>query len=250
MKKHYLIPLIMALALVISSPISALAEDSTSTRPDTSVTGSIRERAREAREKFEAEREAAKNQLEQDRAKFKDEREDIRNEHKDAVKNILSNDSLSTSSKREALKDERLVRKGKIDELKKSRIEAYTSRMVRRLTAAINRVDSLIGRVEERLTKADTKGIDIKPAQASLSEAKTSLSEARIALADFQAKIGDLVSTSTPAESLAKVKEAAQSVITNTKNAHAKVVEAISSLKAVLKDKPEDEGTASSTTSN
>lgn len=248
MKKHYLIPLLIALALIISSPINALAEDSTSA--DAGVAGSIRERAREAREKFQAEREGVKEQLQQDRTKFKGEREDIKEEHRDAVKNILGDDSLSTSSKREALKAEREIRGGKIDDLKKSRIEAYSSRMVRRLSAAIDRVDSLIGRVEERLTKADTKGLDIKTAQASLAEAKTSVSEARIALADFQAKVGDLINTSTPADSLAKVREASQTVITSIKKAHSKVIEAITSLKAVLKDKPEDDSTASSTSNN
>lgn len=250
MKKYYLIPLIIALALVISIPVNTFAEDSISGKPDTGMASSIRERAREARDKFEAEREAVKQQLQQDREKFKTEREDIKEEHQDAVKNILGDNSLSTSSKREALKEERLVRKGKIDELKKDRIEAYASRMARRLTAAMNRVESLITRVEERLTKADTKGVDIKPAQASLADAKTSLSEARIALADLQAKISDLLSTSTPAESLARVKDAAQSVITSTKNAHAKVIEAVTSLKTVLKDQSENESAASTTSTN
>ncbi|MCE9629009.1 MAG: hypothetical protein K8Q91_03370 [Candidatus Vogelbacteria bacterium] len=240
MKYYKIIPLIIAMALVVASPIPVLAEDSPS------ITNTLKERAREAREKFQAEREAVKEQGLKDRAEFKGERAEIRGEHQDKIKSILDDDSVSTSSKRDLLKDEREMRRGKVDDLKKDRIEAYASRITRRLTAAIERISSLIDRVEERLTKADAKGIDITKAQGLISEARTNLSEAKVGLADFQAKVSDLVTTSTPGESFVKAKEAAGTVITKIKTAHAKIVEAITSLKADLKDSPDDQSDDSS----
>lgn len=234
--------ILLVLAVLISAPYITLAETSDD---NTSIRATLRERAEEARAKFRAEREAVRETAREDRAEFKTEREDIRDDHRDSVKAIMADDSLSTSSKREMLEDKREERKGLIDSLRRDRIEAYAERIARRLTAAIERIESLITRTEERLAKRDAEGANTEAAKTLISDAKTSVSDAKIALADFRGDVGELVSTSSPAQAFVNVKDAAGVVITEVKEAHAAIIKAITSMKSSVKTSSDDSSESS-----
>lgn len=230
--------IVMITLSVIGLPTLAQAETGSSTpstlKPLAEIRASIKHRAEVAREKFKNSRDEVRTDRMEDRDLFKTERKDIRNEHKDGIIEIKKDDSLSTSSKKEAFASEKGIFAGKLDDLRSDRLEAYADRVERRLSAAIERIESLIERLEDRLSLLETKNknFDADDSRDMLGKAKVSLGEAKVALADFEAKMGELVSTSTPKEAFGSVRTAAGTVIEKVTSAHQNVLAVIKAIKA------------------
>ncbi len=227
--------IVMIALSIIGLPATSFAETSSSSsstksslKPFVDLTTSIKLRAEIAREKF------------------KNERIEIRTDHKESLMEIKRDNSLSTSSKKEAFSGEQGSFLGKLDGLRSDRLEAYADRVDRRLSAAIERIENLIDRLEGRLGLLENKNknFDGDEARDMLGKSKVSIGEAKVALADFQASMGELLATSTPKAAFSSVRGAAATVIEKIKNAHQNLVGAIKTIKI------EANATATSTSSN
>lgn len=134
-------------------------------------------------------------------------------------------------------------RVGILAEARLRRIEAYGQRIIDRNEAAIERIESFISRLEKRLDLLEdvNPNIDTTASREALAEAKTILEEARQEMDEAIDKIVDLLENEEPQDIFALVKESVNSLAQKIRQAHAKVVEAISLLKAQPIEEVEDE---------
>jgi hypothetical protein len=114
------------------------------------------------------------------------------------------------------------------------RIEAYGQRIIDRNKAAIERIESLIARLEKRMDLLENvnSNIDTTTSRQALAEAKIMLDEARQEMNEAINRVVDLLADENPRDVFSLVRENIRSLAQKIRQAHAKVVEAISLLRA------------------
>lgn len=123
-------------------------------------------------------------------------------------------------------------------EANKTKALELVLRAEKKMFAAISRIEILATRVADRLNILEDKGI-IKT--ETKTQIETKLTEARVLLSDakaFTAKINEsansAIASSTPKEALKETKDLAKIAEEKVKAAHAKVVDAVTMIKASL----------------
>jgi DNA repair exonuclease SbcCD ATPase subunit len=245
MTKQLLFSLV-ALAL-IAAPAPALAQatatDATTTpgyrfgQPFQDVRREYEERRRDLLEQYKAERDEVKDQAQEERQRLNE-----------------VNRLATTTPAREQVRQERHEQ---LSVLKQERIKLYARRIVDRLNTALDRSRLFIDRINALLARWEEQGKET-------ADVSTILGEAEILIADGQNKIDAIMpavenlltstTTSTSTNStLAEVKILTQEAITAIKAAHAKVVEAVRTLKVIggnnddEDDETDDDETATTT---
>lgn len=121
--------------------------------------------------------------------------------------------------------------KKKVGDARAQQVENYFTQMMNRMDAAVDRLDKLADRIESRLNKIQGAGKDITEPLAALDTARVSIAAVHTAITDAKAKFTDLSTSNTPQEQFAAIKELVSAVKTKSKEAHAALVEVISSIK-------------------
>mgnify|MGYP000365563329 CR=1 FL=1 len=148
----------------------------------------------------------------------------------------------------EAKKEERNALR--ISEMK-ARARAYIERTIKRFEAAITRLETTIGRVESRMAKFEERDIDTSEAVIFLAEAQTDLSLARTSLANIYDSVDIALSAEDPKRAFqSNVKTTFEETKGYVKSAHASIVNAVSSLKASLEVRSDNEVEVSATDEN
>ena len=165
-------------------------------------------------------REEAKKRLEEFRKESEVKREEVHTE----IKSERDAFKAKANERRDELQK-------KIGDAKAQQVENYFTQMMNRMDAAVDRLDKLADRIESRLNKIQGAGQDITEPLAALDTARVSIAAVHTAITDAKAKFTDLSTSNTPQEQFAAIKELVNTVKTKSKEAHAALVEVISSIK-------------------
>lgn len=215
---------LVALAL-ITAPGMALAQATataaTSTpgyrfgQPFQDVRREYEERRRELLERYKKERDEVRDQAQEERQRLNE-----------------ANRLATTTPAREQVRQERHEQ---LSVLKQERIKLYARRIADRLNTALDRSRLFIDRINALLARWQEQGKET-------ADVGVILDEAEILIADGQNKIDAIIpaveslltsTTSTSTSTLAEVRSLTQEAITAIRATHAKVVEAVRTLKVI-----------------
>ncbi|HJX59593.1 hypothetical protein A2V61_01525 [Candidatus Woesebacteria bacterium RBG_19FT_COMBO_47_8] len=123
----------------------------------------------------------------------------------------------------------------KLSLIRRERVRTYWSRMLTRITAAIDRLQKLIERIEDRLAIIDSgdSDIDTTLAKGDLAEAKKLLNEAGVMLETAKGDIEIVLESEDPKFALGKVIDTVQDIKANLVEIHKLLVHAIGSIKGL-----------------
>ena len=170
----------------------------------------------EGKEALKALREETKERLEN--ATTDEEREVIKKDAK------TQHEALRAQFKTERA-DSRPERRGDIG----SRVE----RIMKRLNSATEHLTNLGGRVQNFLNEKSAAGVDTTAAQNKLNEANTKLGEAKAAIIVAQSVIDRILASDNPSDHKDEVREAVRNSISEIKETHKAIREAVRATKVL-----------------
>lgn len=146
---------------------------------------------------------------------------------------------MQTAAEKKAQLDARMKivkaeRKAKLDTAKKTRVEVAARASVTILTNALSRVENLYTRTTAQVAKMKASGVTTVEAEAKLGEAKVAWDAAQAKVASLDADVKVALESETPIASFETFRTHASEAKESIKTAHAKIVEAIVSLKGMM----------------
>lgn len=117
------------------------------------------------------------------------------------------------------------------------RITNYKVKVIDRLSDSILRIETNIAKVEDRIVKFEAKGVVLTEAKQLIAESKAKITIAEIKITELKAKIDSIIGDTITPDSIRIVKDSALEVKKMIIGAHAKLIDAISSIKMGLSKK-------------
>lgn len=187
---------------------------------------------KDVRSDIKKDREAMQARLSEERAKMKEEKKEILDNHFDKMK-LINSGTTTASTTKDLFQQERDNFKQTLSDFRKTRIGNFTDRMFTRLNAAFSRFDQIISRLDEKVNELETKKVDVTQAKAALTDAKTAMSEGKVALADAKAKAEEIVNSGNPKGATAALNSSTKVVIEKLIDIRSKISISIEALKGV-----------------
>ncbi len=239
--------IILSLALVglVATPALGLAQTTTAsssatTTPRTQwLKGWFQERKeiiKEKREALKENREQLKETLKENREQVKEEIKDIREEMKEERGRLGLGSTTASTTASSTFKNLKKEAKEKVFDARLNGANYYAKYLVNRLTKQFENLTNLVTRLEARIAEFDKNGKNTTESKARLAEAKTLITNGQTELSALPAKLATITASSTPNDNLIKnLRDGASSTVEIIRQAHAKVVDSISALKASTK---------------
>ncbi|MCJ7804215.1 hypothetical protein MUP35_00570 [Patescibacteria group bacterium] len=136
---------------------------------------------------------------------------------------------------REEIREKTATVQAFLSERKQEIVRNHFSRVVRRLTAAIDRLNRLINRLESRLAKVEQedKNINTTLIKKDLASAKEKLDQAGIQLENVKTKMNEIIESKTPKEGFVEVKEMVGEIRESLVGVHQILVKIIGDIKGL-----------------
>ena len=139
--------------------------------------------------------------------------------------------NAKTELKQEAAQERQSARQSRLDARRKVRIEAYFTKMIRRLNAAVERLETLSLRIESRIQKFEEREVDVDTAKNLLLEATNKILVSKLAIGDALDSLPGFLDSGTPKDAFINVRELVRNTVTKIKDAHQALVQVIVELK-------------------
>ena len=197
---------------------SELSDDST-VSPD-GETVSFQKKIQAQKEALEAKKEQIQNQVEATQAQL----EQKKGEAKERLE-----EKKAVMEQRKAEFKERLTEK------RRSLVNAYSERMGKRLSAALERLSILTDRLEDRIKKlSETLGDKLDPTEAlsNIKKARTMIGLLQVDIEETVAEVDAAFDSTDPQASFSNAKTALREIVKGIKDIHKLLVNTISSLRA------------------
>jgi len=143
------------------------------------------------------------------------------------------------AKERDELRKEQITGiKGKLDEMRRRNITKFFNNMMEKLAKVLLRLDKVAGKIETRLTKMKANGKDTANLETKVIAMKAEIEKVKTEIATTKSSLETILSSGTPKEEFAKVKEATNAIWTQIKNIHQSLVGIITEMKGMSeKDK-------------
>ena len=160
-------------------------------------------------------------------------REEARNE---ATQGAQTGDRETVREEaRENIQERTATIQARLTERKKVTIQNHFSRVIRRITAAVNRLYLLIDRIESRLLKIEQQdsSADLSLIKKDVATAKTKLDQTAAQLESIKTEAEKLIESETPKDSFTQIKESVTAVREALVEVHQMLVKVIGDIKGL-----------------
>lgn len=204
----------------------------------------IQQQRENLRQQIQEKRDTLRTELQERRAEFRGEVREVQRAVREEFQARLREFQAKREALRQELEEKRVrfqeERKARVEELKKKvgekraeRIEQFFQKMLEKFNAAIERLKRFADRIEERINRAEANGRDVTDAKSKLLTAREKIVDAEKALEDAKAKYTEATKDPDFKAAFKKVREIVHGVVAKLKEAHAALVDVITTLKGI-----------------